>query len=126
MTNPQNIEEHKFQEGQSGNPGGRPLGAKNRSTILREIFDMQEKDKEGNTQTKEYLIHKAQTDKAQAGDTQAYNAIMDNVYGKQTQPINTTITDRKQVDREALVGCDIDDNQPKEQVNERPKETNSD
>jgi hypothetical protein len=30
--------EHQFQPGQSGNPSGRPRGAKNESTILREIL----------------------------------------------------------------------------------------
>jgi hypothetical protein len=30
---------HQFQPGQSGNPRGRPKGAKNESTILREIFE---------------------------------------------------------------------------------------
>jgi hypothetical protein len=29
---------HRFQPGQSGNPKGRPKGAKNESTLLREIF----------------------------------------------------------------------------------------
>ena len=29
---------HQFKPGQSGNPRGRPKGAKNESTILREIF----------------------------------------------------------------------------------------
>jgi hypothetical protein len=30
---------HQFKPGQSGNPRGRPKGAKNESTILREIFE---------------------------------------------------------------------------------------
>jgi hypothetical protein len=30
--------QHQFKSGQSGNPKGRPRGAKNESTILREIF----------------------------------------------------------------------------------------
>jgi Family of unknown function (DUF5681) len=30
---------HQFKPGQSGNPKGRPKGAKNESTILREIFE---------------------------------------------------------------------------------------
>jgi hypothetical protein len=30
--------QHQFRAGQSGNPRGRPKGAKNESTILREIF----------------------------------------------------------------------------------------
>jgi hypothetical protein len=31
--------EHRFQPGQSGNPKGRPKGAKNTATLLREILD---------------------------------------------------------------------------------------
>jgi hypothetical protein len=31
--------QHQFKPGQSGNPKGRPKGAKNESTILREIFE---------------------------------------------------------------------------------------
>lgn len=37
MANPQNIEPHKFKPGQSGNPNGRPKGAKSLATIIREL-----------------------------------------------------------------------------------------
>ena len=38
MSNPKNIEGHKWAKGQSGNPKGRPKEAKNATTILREMF----------------------------------------------------------------------------------------
>ncbi|MEM8937559.1 MAG: DUF5681 domain-containing protein [Pseudomonadota bacterium] len=36
-------QEHQFKRGQSGNPAGRPNGARNRKTILRELLDGEEK-----------------------------------------------------------------------------------
>ena len=39
--------EHQFKPGQSGNPKGRPKGAKNEATILRTIFNRQIESREG-------------------------------------------------------------------------------
>ena len=36
----EDIEKHRFKKGQSGNPKGRPKNAKNRSTIVKEIFEV--------------------------------------------------------------------------------------
>ena len=43
---------HKFKPGQSGNPKGRPKGAKNESTILREIFERKIESQTGNRSRK--------------------------------------------------------------------------
>jgi hypothetical protein len=39
---------HQYRAGQSGNPKGRPKGAKNESTLLREIFDRKIESRSGN------------------------------------------------------------------------------
>lgn len=36
--NSENVEPHKFAKGQSGNPKGRPKGARNISTVLKEML----------------------------------------------------------------------------------------
>ena len=36
MANEKNIEKHKFKKGESGNPNGRPVGSRNRSTIEKQ------------------------------------------------------------------------------------------
>jgi len=43
---------HRFKPGQSGNPKGRPKGAKNESTILREIFERKIESRTGNRSRK--------------------------------------------------------------------------
>ncbi len=75
-----------FQKGQDSrrNLDGRPIGSRNRSTILRELLDQGDN---------EYLLHKAQLEKALNGDINSYKTILDNVYGK--QPQESDLTDKK-------------------------------
>jgi hypothetical protein len=69
-----------FEKGKSGNPNGRPKGKRNRSTIIRELLDMDDN---------ETAIHMAQIKKAiDAGDTAAYKAILDSAYGAPVQQTN--------------------------------------
>jgi hypothetical protein len=39
MPKPENVEPHKFKPGQSGNPAGKPKGAKRVSTVLKELLE---------------------------------------------------------------------------------------
>ncbi len=86
-----------FKKGQSGNPNGRPKGAKNRSTIIKEILGLMVKkvDADGKPvwQSKEYLMVEALVNKAiDKGDVNAFNTIYNNLYGnlKDTVDVNTS------------------------------------
>lgn len=73
-----------FQKGESGNLGGRPKGSRNRSTILKELLDLNDN---------ELKMHQAQIDKAiQLKDTNAYKAVLDSAYGAPVQQIEQTQT----------------------------------
>jgi hypothetical protein len=75
----------QFKKGQSGNPAGRPPG-KNRSTVLREIYDMiiAGKDVDGleKQMPVEYHVMKALAMKAMEGDVSAIKEAQDTLYGK--------------------------------------------
>ena len=72
-----------WQPGQSGNPTGKPKGARNRSTIVKELLDINDQ---------ETKMHQAQINKAIEGDTGAYKAVLDSAYGAPTQQVETTQT----------------------------------
>jgi hypothetical protein len=73
-----------FKPGQSGNPNGRPKGKRNRSTILKELLDMNDQ---------ELKMHQAQIEKAiELKDTNAYKAVLDSAYGAPVQQIDNDIT----------------------------------
>ncbi len=73
-----------FKKGESGNLGGRPKGTRNRSTILKELLDLNDQ---------ELLMHQAQIDKAiEQKDTNAYKAVLDSAYGAPVQQIEQTQT----------------------------------
>jgi hypothetical protein len=95
MSREQNLK--SWTKGQSGNPKGKPKGAKNRSTIIKEILGLMVKkvDADGKPvwQSKEYLMVEALVNKAiEKGDVNAFNAIYNNLYGnlKDTVDVNTT------------------------------------
>lgn len=60
----------KFKKGQSGNPNGRPKGAKNKSTVLNEILSDRDKDA---------IIAKV-VERAKDGDIQAIKIVMDRIF----------------------------------------------
>jgi len=90
MPNPENIEPHKFEPGQSGNPNGRPLGSKNLSTILREMLEEEIDVVIDGVKTKkkfkDAIIRKLMK-KAHDGDLKAIIEIFDRVEGKAKQEL---------------------------------------
>ena len=98
MANEENLRP-AWKKGQSGNPNGRPKGAKNRSTIARKWLETQEKFKNlitGETEllTQEDITTLAQILKARKGDTNAYKALEDSAYGAPIQQIDQNITEQ--------------------------------
>lgn len=96
MGNEENIKKHEFKKGQSGNPKGRPVGTKNRSTIAKKWLEVNKKGKNPITGEDEYLTQEdiitlALIRKAMNGDVNAYKALMDSGYGtaKDTVDVNT-------------------------------------
>lgn len=75
-----------WEEGKSGNPNGRPKGAKNRATVAKEMLEILEQGAHpitGEVQhfSQEELITLALIRKARRGDVNAYNALMNSRYG---------------------------------------------
>jgi hypothetical protein len=82
-------------KGESGNPAGRPKGAKNRSTIARKWLEVNQSLKnpltgEQETMSQEDLMTLALIKKAREGDVTAYKALMDSGYGAPLQQIEQT------------------------------------
>jgi hypothetical protein len=81
MANEENLKP-AWGKGQSGNPKGKPKGARNRSTILKELLDLDDN---------ELRMHLAQINKAIVKeDTNAYKAVLDSAYGAPIQQIEQT------------------------------------
>lgn len=98
MANEENL--IPAQKGEVRNPTGRPKGSKNRSTIIKELFEFAKIQKnpltgEQETLTQEQAITLAMLLKAGKGDVNAYKALMDSCYGapKQTTDTNLSVTD---------------------------------
>lgn len=88
-----NIKDHQFKKGESGNPNGRPKGSLNRSTIVKRWLETLEKAKNPITgheesMSQEDIITLALIKKARKGDTQAYKALMDSGYGAPKQTVD--------------------------------------
>ena len=88
------IKEYEFKKGQSGNPSGRPRGAKNRSTIARKWLEAVEKYKNPITgqmedMTQEDIITLAQIVKARKQNSMSYKVLLDSAYGSPDQNITT-------------------------------------
>ena len=93
MTNPENIIPPK--KGEIRNPNGRPVGSKNRSTILRKWLECNDKIKNPLTQQEEVMsvedtVILALIAKARKGDVAAIKEILDSNYGKLTDKTDLT------------------------------------
>ena len=91
--------EPRWQKGESGNPNGRPKGAKNRSTIARYWLEVNQNLKnpltgESETMSQEDLMTLALIKKAREGDVNAYKALMDSGYGAPIQQVEQTIIEQ--------------------------------
>ena len=89
--------ETQFKPGQSGNPNGRPKGAKSRSTVIKRWLEAMDKGKNPMTgEVEEMSVEDKMTlaliGKALKGDTSAYKALMDSAYGAPKQEIEETST----------------------------------
>ena len=73
-----------FQPGQSGNPKGKPKGARHFSTLIREAV---QKVAEGDAEPQDILMVKALAKKAKEGDLKALDMVFDRVDGKAEQSI---------------------------------------
>ena len=86
-----------FKKGQSGNPNGRPKGARGLSTILREMLDEDikviENGVEVRKQFKDVIVRKL-LKKANDGDLRAIEQIFDRLEGKPKQEIEQTTIKR--------------------------------
>jgi hypothetical protein len=87
----------KWDKGESGNPKGRPKGAKSRSTIARYWLEVNQKLKNpltgtDETMSQEDLMTLALIKKAREGDVSAYRALMDSGYGAPVQVVEQTNT----------------------------------
>ena len=88
-----------FEQGESGNPAGRPKGSRNRSTIARQWLEVNQSLKnpltgEQETMSQEDLMTLALIKKAREGDVSAYKALMDSGYGQPLQQIEQTILEQ--------------------------------
>ena len=105
MAGADNIKKHEFKKGQSGNPKGRPVGSKNRSTIVKKWLETVQKSKnpisgELEDLSQEDMITLAILKKARAGDVRAYKELMDSLYGSAKETIDLNTND---------VGIDFDE-----------------
>ena len=84
--------ERLWKPGQSGNPKGRPKGIKDIRTQIREILKRKMEvtdpiDKKTKKMTIGQQIVTAQVGQALKGNTKAFNALVDRLEGKVTQPL---------------------------------------
>lgn len=91
----EDIIEHQFKKGQSGNPAGRPKGVPNTKTRLQRILNLIEEHKNPVTGELEKftvaeLLDMQQVIKARKGDTRAYQILLDRLEGRPQQSVDMT------------------------------------
>ncbi len=97
MANNQNLRPPKF--GEVRNPNGRPKGARNLSTVLREMLDtkIDVNMPDGSKVKKDFreIIIQKLIKKASDGDLKAIDIIMDRTEGKPMQSVDVTTQGEK-------------------------------
>lgn len=94
MPNPENIRNHKFPKGKSGNPKGRPKKLPELDELLNDILGSEDESK-----SEAALIIHALVKRAKKGDVRAAEVLLERAYGKVKQPIEHKV--------EALKGFQI-------------------
>lgn len=90
----EDIIEHQFKPGESGNPNGRPKGSKNISTIIREFMDEEMtvvdpiKKKEMSRKISEIVVLKLIKKAIQDEDLGSIKELIDRLEGKAAQRID--------------------------------------
>lgn len=74
----EHLAQSQWKPGQSGNPAGRPVGARSRTTLVRELLEARLDANHDYAQA----MTKAVMEKAMTGDVPAYKELMDSAYGK--------------------------------------------
>jgi len=105
MPNPENLIGKGFKPGQSGNPDGRAIGSKNRSTIARKILEMRsilpaermtalkaQFPEIADNMTVEEIMTIVMAEGAMSGDDKSYKAVMDSAYGAPKQEIDSNVS----------------------------------
>lgn len=96
--NLKNTEVGQWKPGQSGNPSGKPKGTKHRATIVKKWLDAEQDfinpiTEEIQSLTQEEIMILAQIRKARAGDSKAFELLMEFGYVKEEQTIGIEITE---------------------------------
>lgn len=92
----EDLKDHEFKPGESGNPAGRPVGSKNRSTTARKWLAVLEKIENPITKKEEELSQEdivtlVLISKARGGNVNAYKQLMDSAHGLPNQQIDHTV-----------------------------------
>lgn len=92
------IEQYQFNKGESGNPNGRPKGARSLSTILRAMLEEEiEITVDGKKEKKQFqdVIIRKLIKKANDGDLRAIQEIFNRIEGKPQDKIDLTTMGEK-------------------------------
>lgn len=112
----EDIKQHEFTKGKSGNPNGRPKGAKNVSTVLKEMLEKVAPEVIADTKfVKEFCKGKKRVTSADAtaarlmyealvkGEPWAVKELMDRTEGKASQPLEHSGPDGGPIQQRVIV-----------------------
>lgn len=107
--------EPRWQPGESGNPNGRPKGARSLSTILKEMLEEEiEVNIDGVKSKKQFqeVIIRKLIKKANDGDIKAIQEIFDRVEGKSKQVVDMNFDMQKETVRQLFAPLEDDNEAP--------------